>query len=145
MAISPESPYSPQVRDHILRPRNVGPLDDANGVGHDENPVCGDVMTVWVRIRNGLIEAATFTARGCDPAIASGSRVTEMIVGRRDYEAVAIAPEDVADALGGLPPVKRHCAVLAVRSMRKAIADHRDRQMTPQPDTIERPLSSPTS
>jgi len=143
MAISSESPYSPQVRDHISRPRNLGPLDDANGIGHDENPVCGDVMTVWVRIRSGVVEAATFTARGCDPAIAAGSRVTEMIVGRKDHEAAALQPEDVADALGGLPPVKRHCAVLAVRSMRKAIADHRDRGAPAPSDAIGRPPPTP--
>ncbi len=117
--------YPPQLEDHLRKPRNVGPLEDATGRGFDENPVCGDVMTVWVKVEDGVVTEARFEARGCDPSIAAGSVATEMVAGRTVEQAEAITSEEIAAALGGLPTSKRHCGILASRAVRAAIRDAR--------------------
>ena len=118
----PSLPYSPEIRDHLAHPRNRGTISDADGIGRDENPVCGDIMTIWVRIEDGAIATATFEARGCDPSLAAGSLVTELITGMAVEQAAAVGPEQIDKLLGGLPRSKRHAAHLAVAAMRNALA-----------------------
>lgn len=124
------SPYSPLVREHLRQPRNRGELSDPSGLGFDENPVCGDVMTVWIRVDDAVIREASFAVRGCDPSIAAGSVLTELVTALTLDEALEITPQAVMDALGGLPPVKRHCAFLAVRALRNALSNYRSREET---------------
>lgn len=121
--MSPTQPYTAEIRDHLDHPRNQGELQEANGTGSDENPVCGDVMTVWLQIEDRLISRATFEARGCGPSLASGSVTTELVAGRALEDAKHLTPEEVDRALGGVPNLKRHAPVLAVTALRNAIAD----------------------
>ncbi len=121
------SAYSPRVHDHVAHPRNRGPVEDANGVGMDENPVCGDVMTVWIRVEDGVVNRTGFEVHGCAPSIAAGSAVTEMILNRTIDEVGGLQPGPIEQALGGLPPGKRHCAQLASRAVRRAVADYQAR------------------
>jgi nitrogen fixation NifU-like protein len=120
--------YSPNVREHVAHPRNMGEISNATGSGTEENPVCGDVMTVWIRVGDGIIRAAGLTVKGCLPSIAAGSVATESIIGRSVAEVDGLSPDDIDQALGGLPKVKRHCAFLAARAVRKAVADYRLRR-----------------
>jgi len=124
----PSEQYSSQIRDHLARPRNRGELADANGEGRDENPVCGDVMTIWIRVTGGRIADARFEVKGCDPSIAAGSEVTEMLKGMNADEVLRLREDDVNERLGGLPRSKRHCAALAVRAVNNAIEDYRRHQ-----------------
>lgn len=115
--------YTALVEEHFLHPRNVGPMDDATTVGDATNPVCGDRLRLYLRVRDGCIEDARFLAEGCPAAIAASSVTTVLLQGRTLDEARALTDADVEDALGGLPPGKRHCSVLA----EEAIADALDR------------------
>ncbi len=115
--------YSERVVDHYTNPRNVGKIDDASGVGQVGNPVCGDIMKMYVKIEDNIITDVKFKTFGCGAAIASSSISTEMIKGKTVEEALALKNSDVVDALGGLPPVKLHCSVLAEEAIRGAIAD----------------------
>lgn len=117
--------YSSRVVDHMVNPRNLGEIPGATGVGQEENPICGDVMTVWVRVQNDVVVAAGFEVRGCAPSIAAGSMMTEMVKGLPVSDAQAITRHDLSRALDGLPPVKGHCALLAVSTLRKALAESR--------------------
>ncbi|HZT96372.1 MAG TPA: iron-sulfur cluster assembly scaffold protein [Chloroflexota bacterium] len=117
--------YSPTLLDHFRSPRNRRSLQEFSGRGHDENPVCGDQMTIWIRIEAGVVAEAGFEAYGCEPSIAAGSMVTTMVSGMAVAEAADITPEAIAVALGGLPPVKRHASMLASRVLRAAIDDSR--------------------
>jgi len=123
-----EEPYSDIVMKHFMAPHNVGELEDANGIGTVGNPVCGDIMRLYLRIENGIIKDASFKTLGCGAAIASSSILTDMIKGKSIDEARAISNKAVAEALGGLPPRKRHCSVLAEEALQSALEDYYKRQ-----------------
>ena len=117
-------PYSEKVMDHFLHPRNVGDIPDADGVGTVGNPVCGDIMKMFLKVNNGVITDVKFKTFGCGAAISTSSMVTEMVKGKTIDEALKISNKAVAEALGGLPPVKMHCSVLAEQALRSALVDY---------------------
>ncbi|MCH6556036.1 MAG: iron-sulfur cluster assembly scaffold protein [Chloroflexi bacterium] len=121
------SGYSDLVRDHFENPRNAGELADADAVGYQTNPVCGDTMRLTLRINGGRVVEARFQTSGCPAAIATSSVCTEMIRGQTLAEAEALTKEDYAAALGGLPASKMHCSVLAADTVRAAAADYLQR------------------
>ena len=116
--------YSERVMDHFTHPRNVGEIPDASGVGTVGNPICGDVMKMFIKVDNDKIIDVKFKTFGCGAAIATSSMVTEMVKGKTIEEALSISNRAVAEALGGLPPVKMHCSVLAEQALRAALADY---------------------
>jgi nitrogen fixation NifU-like protein len=117
--------YSEKVMDHFMNPRNVGEIQDANGVGEVGNAKCGDIMKVYLKIEDDKIVDAKFKTFGCGSAIASSSMATELIKGKTVEEAWKLTNKAVAEALDGLPPVKMHCSVLAEEAIHKAINDYR--------------------
>ena len=117
-------PYGEKVMDHFLHPRNVGEIADASGVGNVGNPVCGDVMRMYIKVENGVIVDAKFKTFGCGAAIATSSMVTELVKGKTIDEALKISNHAVAEALGGLPKIKMHCSVLAEQALAGAINDY---------------------
>lgn len=119
--------YSEKVMDHFLNPRNVGEIPDPDGVGRVGNPVCGDVMELYIKVKDGRIIDAKFKTFGCGAAIATGSMITELIKGKTIDEALKISNRTVAEALGGLPKHKLHCSVLAEQALKAAIEDYRKR------------------
>ena len=119
--------YNPTVMDHFMNPRNMGDLKDADGVGEVGAAACGDIMKISLRIKDGRIEDARFKTFGCGSAIASSSMATELIKGRTIAEALTFSNEEVVDALGGLPPVKIHCSVLAEEALKAALEDYTKR------------------
>lgn len=121
------SEYTEKVMDHYEHPRNVGVVENANGVGVVGNPACGDVMKLTIRVEDNRIVDAKFKTFGCGAAIATSSMVTEMVKGKTIEEALAITNRTVAEALGGLPKVKMHCSVLAEDALKAAIDDYRKR------------------
>ncbi len=123
--------YTEKVMDHFRNPRNMGEIPDADGVGEVGNPVCGDIMKIYLRIRENRIEDIKFQTFGCAAAIATSSMVTELAKGKTVEEAWAITNRDVADSLEGLPPIKMHCSLLAEEGIHKAINDYRKRQGLP--------------
>jgi nitrogen fixation NifU-like protein len=116
--------YSDKVMDHFRNPRNVGEIENPDGTGHVGNPICGDVMELYIRVKNGVIADAKFKTFGCGAAIATSSMLTEMVIGKSIEEALKISNRAVAEALGGLPPIKMHCSVLAEEALRSAINDY---------------------
>ncbi len=114
--------------DHFTNPRNVGEMLDADGIGAEGNPVCGDVMKIFIKVKDDKIVDAKFQTFGCGAAIAVSSMVTEMVKGKTLDEALSISKETVANALGGLPPQKMHCSNLGADAMRKAIEDYKNKQ-----------------
>ncbi len=116
--------YSEKVLEHLRNPRNVGKIENPDGVGKVGNPVCGDVMVMYLKIRDNIIEDAKFETFGCGAAIATSSIATELIKGKTIEEALSITNRAVADALDGLPPQKMHCSVLAEEAIRSAINDY---------------------
>lgn len=116
--------YSEKVVDHYTNPRNVGKIEDASGIGEVGNPVCGDIMKMFLKIENNIITDVKFKTFGCGAAIATSSISTEMIKGKTIEEALNLKNTDVVNALGGLPPVKLHCSVLAEEAIHEAIADY---------------------
>jgi nitrogen fixation NifU-like protein len=116
--------YSEKVMDHFKNPRNVGDMEDPDGVGHVGNPVCGDIMELYIKVNDGIIVDAKFKTFGCGAAIATSSIVTEMVKGKRIEEALKISNKAVAEALDGLPAVKMHCSVLAEEALKSAIEDY---------------------
>jgi nitrogen fixation NifU-like protein len=116
--------YSERVIDHFAHPRNVGEITDPSGVGTVGNPICGDVMRMYIKVENDTIIDAKFKTFGCGAAIATSSMVTEMVKGKTIKEALEISNKAVAQALGGLPAVKMHCSVLAEQALRSALADY---------------------
>jgi nitrogen fixation NifU-like protein len=114
--------------DHFANPRNVGDMEDADGVGIEGNPTCGDAMKIYIKVRDDRIVDAKFKTFGCGAAIAVSSMVTELVKGKTIEEALALSKEAVAEALGGLPPQKMHCSNLGADALRKAIEDFRSRQ-----------------
>jgi nitrogen fixation NifU-like protein len=116
--------YNDTVMDHFLNPRNMGDVNEADGVGEVGAAACGDIMKISLKIRDGKIEDARFKTFGCGSAIASSSMATELIKGRTLEEAKNFSNQEVVDALGGLPPVKIHCSVLAEEALKSAIEDY---------------------
>ena len=119
--------YSDIVMDHFMHPRNVGEIENPDGVGQVGNAKCGDIMKMYLKIRDNVIQDVTFETFGCGSAIASSSMATEMIKGKTIDEALAVTNRQVVDALGGLPAHKLHCSVLAEESIKSAIKDYYDR------------------
>ena len=118
--------YSEKVMDHFMNPRNVGEIEDASGVGEVGNAKCGDIMKIYIKVDdNDVITDVKFKTFGCGAAIATSSRATEMVMGKTVDEALQITNEMVTESLGGLPPVKLHCCVLAEEALHAAIADYR--------------------
>ena len=117
--------YSDKVMDHFQNPRNVGEIEDANGVGEVGNAKCGDIMKIYLKVEDNIIKDVKFKTFGCGSAIASSSMATEMIKGKTLDEAWELSNKAVAEALDGLPPVKMHCSVLAEEAIHKAINDYR--------------------
>jgi len=120
--------YSERVMDHFMNPRNVGEIENPDGVGTEGNPTCGDVMKITIKVENGKIVDAKFRTFGCGAAIAVSSMVTEMVKGLTLDEALKISKEAVAKELGGLPPQKMHCSNLGADALRKAIEDYKSKQ-----------------
>ncbi len=119
--------YSEIVMDHFRNPRNVGVIEDADGVGEVGNPVCGDIMKIYLKIDNDIITDVKFETFGCGSAIASSSMATELIKGKPVSEALALTNRAVTQALDGLPAHKLHCSVLAEQAIKKAMKDYYDR------------------
>ena len=116
--------YSEKVMDHFTNPRNVGEIADASGVGTVGNAKCGDIMRIYLKIENGIIEDVKFKTFGCGAAIATSSMATELVKGKTIQEALQLTNKQVAEALDGLPPVKMHCSLLAEEGLKAAIDDY---------------------
>lgn len=126
--------YSEKVIEHFTHPHNVGKLEDANGVGEVGNAKCGDIMKMYLKVKNGVIEDVKFNTYGCASAIATSSIATDMIKGRPLSDALKPTNQAVVEALDGLPAVKIHCSVLAEQAIKAAIADYYSRQgIDPEP------------
>lgn len=119
--------YSDIVTEHFKNPRNAGEMPDADGVGLDSNPVCGDTMKLFIKVQDDRITDATFLTRGCGAAIAASSMTTVLVKGLTLEEVAKLTNKDVDDALGGLPGSKMHCSVLAEGAIRKALEDYKER------------------
>ncbi|MEJ2182646.1 MAG: Fe-S cluster assembly scaffold protein NifU [Nitrospirota bacterium] len=120
--------YSEKVMEHFMNPRNVGEIPDADGVGEEGNPTCGDAMKLTIKVENDVITDVKFKTFGCGAAIAVSSMVTEMAKGKTVDEALKITKESVANELEGLPPQKMHCSNLGATALRKAIEDYKSRK-----------------
>ncbi|WIW71730.1 MULTISPECIES: Fe-S cluster assembly scaffold protein NifU [Anaerosinus] len=119
-----EGVYTEKVMDHFANPRNVGEIKDADGVGEVGNAKCGDIMRIYLKVEDNIIKDVKFKTFGCGAAIATSSMVTEMVMGKTLEDALTVTNQAVAEALGGLPPVKMHCSNLAADAMHKAIQDY---------------------
>ena len=120
--------YSEKVMDHFRNPRNVGVLDDANGIGEVGNAKCGDIMKIYLKIEDDIISDVSFETFGCGSAISSSSMATELIKGKPVDDALKLTNRAVTEALGGLPAHKLHCSVLAEEAIKKALQDYYDKQ-----------------
>ena len=120
--------YSEKVMDHFRNPRNMGEMENPDGIGKVGNPVCGDMMELYIKVENDVITDVKFMTFGCGAAIATSSMVTELVKGKTLDEALKISNATVAEALDGLPPVKMHCSVLAEDALKGAIEDYRKRK-----------------
>ena len=120
--------YSEKVMDHFMNPRNVGEIEDPDGVGEEGNPVCGDMMTFYIKVKDNRLEDIKFKTFGCGAAIAVSSMVSEMAKGKTLEEAMKITPRSVADELDGLPKNKFHCSNLGAQALNKAIQDYLSQQ-----------------
>ncbi len=121
--------YSEKVMDHFRNPRNVGEIPDADGIGEVGNPVCGDMMTFYIKVKDNRLTDVKFKTFGCGAAIAVSSMVSEMAIGKTLDEAMKITNADVAKELGGLPPNKLHCSNLGADALHKAIENYRSKQI----------------
>jgi len=120
--------YSEKVMDHFTNPRNVGEIDNADGIGQVGNAKCGDIMKVFIKVEDNRIIDVKFKTFGCGAAIATSSMATELIMGKTLEEALKITNKAVAEALDGLPPIKMHCSVLAEEAIKAAIEDYRNKR-----------------
>lgn len=120
--------YSDKVMDHFKNPRNMGEISNPDGVGTVGNPVCGDLMTMYIKVNNNRIEDVKFKTFGCGAAIATSSMTTELAKGKTIEEALTISRSSVAESLGGLPPVKMHCSNLAADALHAAIKDYQEKR-----------------
>lgn len=126
--------YSDKVLDHFSNPRNVGEIEDADGIGEVGNAKCGDIMKMYLKINNGIIEDVKFKTFGCGAAVATSSMATELIKGKPIEDALKLTNKAVVEALDGLPPVKIHCSVLAEQAIKSALSDYYTRQgIDPEP------------
>ena len=116
--------YSEKVIEHFKNPRNVGEIPDADGIGNVGNPMCGDIMRLYIKVEDNKIVDAKFKTFGCGAAIATSSMVTELVKGKTIEEALKISNRAVAEALGGLPKIKMHCSMLAEEALKSAIEDY---------------------
>jgi nitrogen fixation NifU-like protein len=130
--------YSEKVMDHFQNPRNVGTIEDADGVGKVGNPVCGDMMEFYIKVKDNHIDEVKFKTFGCGAAIAVSSMVSEMAKGKTLDEAMAITNDDVAEELDGLPKNKLHCSNLGADALHKAIENYRDKKQAPDKDGEEK-------
>ena len=119
--------YSDKVMDHFQNPRNVGKMDDADGIGEVGNAKCGDIMRMYIKVEDGVITDCKFNTFGCGSAIATSSMATELIKGKPVEEALELSNQAVVEALDGLPPQKIHCSVLAEKAVRAAVKDYYDK------------------
>lgn len=120
--------YNDKVMDYFYNPRNAGELEDANAVGEVGNAKCGDIMQVYLKIKGDIIEDVSFRTFGCGAAIATSSIATEMIKGKTIDQALALSNKDVIEELGGLPPAKIHCSVLAEEAIKEAIKNYKENE-----------------
>jgi nitrogen fixation NifU-like protein len=120
--------YTEKVMEHFKNPRNVGEIPDADGVGTVGNPVCGDLMTIYIKVKDNRLTDIKFKTFGCGSAIATSSMITELAKGKTLEEAMRITRANVADSLGGLPPIKMHCSNLAADALHAAIEDYYKKQ-----------------
>lgn len=116
--------YSEKLLEHFKNPRNVGVIENADGIGEAGNPKCGDMMTVYIKVNDEVIEDIKFQTFGCAAAIATSSMMTELAKGKSIEEALKISKREIADALEGLPPIKMHCSLLAEDALKKAVEDY---------------------
>ena len=123
-----QEPYSKKVMEHFMHPHNVGEIKNADGIGNVGNPVCGDIMKLYIKVHNNVIVDARFKTFGCGAAIATSSMVTDLVKNKTIEDALKISNKAVAEALGGLPPVKMHCSMLAEEALRSAIEDYIKKQ-----------------
>ena len=123
--------YSEKVMDHFMHPRNVGVMEDADGVGEVGNAKCGDIMKIYLKIEDGIVKDVKFETFGCGSAIASSSMATEMIKGKPLDEALKLSNKAVVEALDGLPAHKMHCSVLAEEAIKAAVKDYYDKNKIP--------------
>lgn len=131
--------YTEKVMDHFEHPRNVGEIENADGVGQVGNPKCGDIMKMYLKIDDGVISDVKFKTFGCGSAIATSSMATELIKGKPIEEAMTLTNAAVAEALDGLPAYKMHCSVLAEEAIKAAMADYYKRQGQPVPENCKLP------
>src|SRR4030042_1556624 len=124
--------YNEKVMDHFMNPRNVGEIKDADGVGEEGNPVCGDMMTFYIKVKDNKLEDVKFKTFGCGAAIAVSSMVSEMAKGMTLEEAMKLTPASVADKLEGLPKNKLHCSNLGAQALHEAIKDYQHKQQKPE-------------
>ncbi|MDH5810959.1 MAG: Fe-S cluster assembly scaffold protein NifU [Candidatus Methanomethylicaceae archaeon] len=129
--------YSQKVMDHFRNPRNVGEIKDADGIGKVGNPVCGDLMWIYIKVKDNRLEDVKFKTFGCGAAIATSSMITELAKGKTIEEALKITRQDVADALDGLPPIKMHCSNLAADGLKAAILDYMKKKGIKPPEGIK--------
>lgn len=129
--------YSQKVMEHFRNPRNVGEIPDADGIGKVGNPVCGDLMWIYIKVKDNKLEDVKFKTFGCGAAIATSSMVTEMANEKTIDEALKISRQDVADALDGLPPIKMHCSNLASDGLKAAILDYMKKRGIKPPEWIK--------
>jgi nitrogen fixation NifU-like protein len=133
--------YSEKVMDHFSNPRNVGEIENANGVGTVGNAKCGDIMKMFLRIEDNIVKEAKFKTFGCGAAVATSSMATEMIVGKTVEDALKISNQAVAEALDGLPPAKMHCSNLAEEAIKAAIEDYISRRDSKDKSTDDKACS----
>ena len=131
--------YSDKVMDHFRNPRNLGKMDDADGIGEVGNAKCGDIMKMYIKVKDGVITDVKFKTFGCGSAIATSSMATELIKGKPIEEAMTLTNAAVAEALDGLPAYKMHCSVLAEEAIKAALADYYRRQGRPVPESLRLP------
>jgi nitrogen fixation NifU-like protein len=120
--------YSDKVLDHFANPRNVGEIEDADGIGEVGNAKCGDIMKMYIKVNGGIITDVKFKTYGCGAAVATSSMATELIVGKSIDDALKLTNKAVVEALDGLPPSKIHCSVLAEQAIKSAISDYYQKQ-----------------
>ena len=128
--------YSELVMEHFMHPRNVGVIEDPDGVGKVGNPICGDVMEIFIKVKEGRIADIKFRTFGCGAAIATSSIATEMVKGKTLEEAMKLSRKAIADALGGLPANKMHCSNLAAEAIKKAIEDYYSKHPDARPGKV---------
>jgi nitrogen fixation protein NifU and related proteins len=121
--------------EHLKHPRNMGEMENPDGVGEAQNPVCGDTMRLFIKVETDRVIDAKFLTFGCGAAIASSSLTTEMIKGKTIEEVLIISDRMIAEALGGLPPTKVHCSILAEKAIHAAVSDYHKRRLSPSPSS----------